>query len=277
MSHRFGLDRPLKAGVIYVPDQIATDGRHGIVWEYLHWDRVKERRPGAALLQNFIALANESDEKILAFAKYWGVLELCSHGMPACHDSCRPNRRGDRSYWESIDDWRLWAGRMRSILSIAARVQGGEVGEERDWRVVRTIGRLQESAMFDERGRSADRSKLTVVLNMLCTSSRLHPFVDFAQGRCSLDFLGGHTIGCGLFGAIVWRLILAATTSEGIAVCSSCGQPYFPKRRPNFERRWYCPACRDSGAPVRDAARDYRLRNRQKPPPEARGRRHRSS
>jgi hypothetical protein len=66
--------------------------------------------------------------------------------------------------------------------------------------------------------------------------------------------------GCGLFGALAAQL-LAAVSGTGWAVCSACGEMYDPgPRRPNPNRRNYCPDRRESGAPHRDASRDSRRR-----------------
>jgi len=62
----------------------------------------------------------------------------------------------------------------------------------------------------------------------------------------------------GLFGALVVQLALAIAKTDGLTLRSACGMTYLPGRRPNPKRRRYCSPCRAGGAPLRDAAADYR-------------------
>lgn len=48
------------------------------------------------------------------------------------------------------------------------------------------------------------------------------------------------------------------------AACSGCGAVYLPPRRPQAGLRHYCEECWRTKVPVRDAARDYRERERRK-------------
>src|ERR1700682_234453 len=38
------------------------------------------------LLRRFVALTGAKDEKILGFARRWGLLGLCEHGLPSEHN-----------------------------------------------------------------------------------------------------------------------------------------------------------------------------------------------
>jgi hypothetical protein len=65
----------------------------------------------------------------------------------------------------------------------------------------------------------------------------------------------------GVFGALAVFLMHEVARSDGPAVCSACGQPHWPERRPNPNRRTYCADCR-GWADHRDATRDDRARRR---------------
>jgi hypothetical protein len=67
--------------------------------------------------------------------------------------------------------------------------------------------------------------------------------------------------GAGLMGAIS-MLVLTAVFGQGLAMCAACGRWHSPMR-PQSARRSYCFMCRESGAPERDASRDYRRRQRE--------------
>src|SRR5437867_1983478 len=55
-------------------------------------DRMRElglpvsKYPAPSLLDDFVALRDASEEQVLTFARKWGVLDLCKHKMPFCHD-----------------------------------------------------------------------------------------------------------------------------------------------------------------------------------------------
>jgi len=219
-------------------------------------------RPGSSLLTRFIQLADAQDEEILNYALKWGVLEICEHLQPACHsDECRPQSVHDL-FWEHTAVWRENAELFRSLLSIAARLESGKVGRQADWEIVIAVMRFEGSPAFAMHGLGADRQKLKTALNVLLTTSHVHPIVQDYRTGWQVELTGGFHIGSALFGALVCQLILAATRTEGAALCSACGAGFTPERRLNPERRAYCQTCRRRGVPARDAARDYRKRQR---------------
>ena len=68
--------------------------------------------------------------------------------------------------------------------------------------------------------------------------------------------------GSSLFGALGVQIMMAASRSDGLMLCTACGQPYVPSRRAAPHRRHYCPNCREDGAAIRDASADYRTRKK---------------
>lgn len=267
-SGPFGLTRPLRAAAILVPSRIELLG------DKLYWSFDAERgknglrfravRPGLGLLQDFVNLAHAPSEKILQYAKKWGVLEICEHQRPACHQRlngllCEPQLYGDL-FWEDVSVWRQYARLFRSHLSIAARLASGEKGLFEDWEVVIKAQGFSEGKLFQQHGLAVDHEKLKVALNVLLSESAVGPLVLWSAGRWQIHFSATPAIGCALFGAIVCQLMLAATRTEGLAICSGCGTGYLPMKRPNQARRNYCDTCRNNKLPARDAARDYRRR-----------------
>ena len=268
ISGPFGLDRPLRSALISVPTVELVGDR--LYWRFEpskdpdghHFRTVV---PGPQLLQHFVELAEAPDQKILLYARRWGVLEICEHGLPACHHDldnayCVPQGAGDSHFWESISAWRTYATLFRSLLNIAARLSSGRPGHPFDWDLVIAIQRFGDH--FHKGGVAFDHLKLEIAMNVLLAQSGVRPLVRLTKGNWQVQFAGGHMIGCGLFGAIVCQLMLAVTRTEGIEICSACGNAYFPARRPNRDRRNYCENCRDGGIPLRDAARDYRKKQK---------------
>ena len=71
--------------------------------------------------------------------------------------------------------------------------------------------------------------------------------------------MGG--LGLSLSGALTVQL-MTAMAGSGFALCSSCGEPFVPKRRqPAFGKRRYCPRCGRPAA-LRDAKATYRAKLR---------------
>ncbi|MGI8643200.1 MAG: hypothetical protein ACR2LS_03685 [Thermomicrobiales bacterium] len=106
-----------------------------------------ETVPGPDLLPAFAKLAHTPAEDILAFARRWGVLGICPHGLVAIHPGCSPlgfvalaavappeerfaivtqgaAERDVNPYWEPLSAWRHYAGRMRAMLQIAVDSAG---------------------------------------------------------------------------------------------------------------------------------------------------------
>ena len=115
------------------------------------WRRVLPQR---GLLEKFATLAQANDSKILAFARTWGLLWLCQHGLPGLHwhepPRLHPKARRKRGPGLNLDDqllvpctagigpealsaWRFYAGACAAILTIAARLHRGESGGRDTW------------------------------------------------------------------------------------------------------------------------------------------------
>jgi len=92
-----------------------------------------KRAPGPGLLEQFVALSDAPAEDILRYARHWGVLVICHHGLPASHsEHCRPMTRSGRGryvFWEPIESWRYFARHAKGILEIAAATHNGQVIE----------------------------------------------------------------------------------------------------------------------------------------------------
>jgi len=125
-----------------VPEDLNLVGGH------LTWPRNGSVRPaelpGPAfpILDRFARLVSADDQEVLAFARKWGPLHLCRHGLPASHlprrvwrfatevtgafeddaaDNYRPcGAPGLRRLREPLARWRQFAGEAQAILNVAA-------------------------------------------------------------------------------------------------------------------------------------------------------------
>ncbi len=128
--------------------------------------------PIGECLDGFIRLANAPTEKVLQYARRWGVLALCDeHGMPVTHgcgnhplgEFChlqvrewegeRPSLRCDREtwrkwtslepldadwYWEPINGWQAYSRLFKAILRVASRVSVGLLADVDDVQLLAT-------------------------------------------------------------------------------------------------------------------------------------------
>ena len=119
--------------------------------------------PGPQLLSKFLSLADSSPTEIVRFAKRWGVLGLCRHGLMYPHEALsgrrpwnrevncfpgrikrgviNPNRPEIHHYWlwEPLDSWWHYARVARALLNIVAELRQNRPGRRQDWLVITPI------------------------------------------------------------------------------------------------------------------------------------------
>ncbi len=216
-------------------------------------------------------LADESAERIFAYAQRSGVFGVCKHGLPSSHNPpprpvplllgpleqlpwCRPRGFWEGRAWEPVEVWRAYAGKFRSVLNIAARLHLEQAGSPSDWQ------KLNVDVEHDADDRSnrealAERTQLAVVLRQWLGQAGVGLTFEWPASSPQLV-----PAGSGLFGALVILLAQAIARSDGLAICPSCATFYPPSKRPRAGVRHYCADCRERKVPQRDAAADYRRR-----------------
>lgn len=274
------LGRPMASNRWRIPPDIDLEVER-LVWT----DRlmpIREARPTEGMLERFVALSGAAPERVVTYARRWGVLGICRHSLPMTHNPppiprkpggvpmtwCYPLGWREGALWEPIAAWRRYAAQMRALLNIGARVQDGKPGRAEDWQVLYphpeelvaapAVVRPGTFGPWWGHDAEADRAGVAYQLKEWLSMARveLEPAWD-EPNRLVLRLAVG-----GLFGALIVQLMLAITRTDGLAICSACGVAYIPKRRPAANRRRYCTACRRRGAAVRDSSADYRRRIR---------------
>jgi transposase len=91
-------------------------------------------------LSEFIHLASADDERIVEFARRFGVLRLCNHWRPATHalgtaKPCFPlGADAEANYGrEPTWPWRFYARQAVALLNVCARLRDGRAALEADW------------------------------------------------------------------------------------------------------------------------------------------------
>lgn len=276
------LGSSLMRGTIWVPSFVEIEDNR-LYWAY---NAKKEKRVCPDLLEKFINLSGAPLEQIRDFAKRWGVLEICEHGYPSSHNSqtwprawrtspvCSPLEMSAKKLkalggdfflagWDPIDRWRYFAQQARSILNLAAALYQNKKGSLGDWEILfeeYREGWGDSNRPWESKSPKIPRLFLAYALNDWLQLGGVRPAAFLMDGTGLRLELGGPN----LFSFLGVQLVLAVSRTDQMAFCSNCGKPYLaPGRRPAINRRSYCPACRDSGVPQRDAARDYRSRTKE--------------
>jgi len=183
-----------------------------------------------------------------------------------------PAEGSDFRFWEPVSVWFEWSRKAKALLNIAAQLNKGKRASFEDWNTVKGIRDTglgeTEAAPYVQDLRAA-RRELAWELDGWISIGQIRPRISWNRTpsgwRFSLDAV---STGPNLFGLLALYIVSeVAGTGQGIAFCSSCAKSYRPERRLNPKNRNYCPKCRgESGkqAARRDAARDFRRRQREK-------------
>jgi len=235
--------------------------------------RRRAEQAGRGVLDEFILLCDSNDQAILKYAKTWGVLELCAHNRPSCHEfsigaplslppaipkppagirrwfhedprQCCPTGR------EPLATWRFFSEQARALLNIAADLHRARLGSAEDWR------KLLRDRVMPAGSLEAHRSGLRDAIEAWLKLGRVKPTID--------DITTGLTwTGADLFGEIAVQIALAAKAMDGQVLCVACGKEYQPKRlviRRGFN---YCPKVKCQRQAAAQRAKRYRDRKKE--------------
>jgi len=265
------LGRPIEGGRILVPRRPWRIEGDALVFPGNPVVMVERGIESARVLDEFIQLSTPAD--VARFARHYGPLGLCKHGLPAGHplssdspllafDLRRLSDPSPSCSWassEPVAAWQALAARACRLLEHAAAVRvrrrftpGPEV---QAW-----LDSLRDSPAFDDL--REPRRIVTEEINWWLAAVGIGVRITL-QGRNFIPRLWGHAQG--ILGVIAVQLLAALTGAESVAMCDGCGQPYQGKRPPskgkqvgpNLARRNFCAACKAAGVPHRFAARDW--------------------
>jgi transposase-like protein len=217
-------------------------------------------------------LADSSEDRILAYARKWGMLQLCKHDFPAYHSQiywparevwsgskpCYIRGEPEGPLWEPVESWRVWARRARATLRIAADLYKGKLGELVDWQAAVALEYVPVERLMINFEKTVERrwGELNYLLNYWLALGPVQPWIERRNGTEVITFGGDG----GLFAALATQLTLMVARADGISLCTNCGNPYSPTRKPRSDQRRYCSVCRKGKYPLRHGAADYRAR-----------------
>jgi hypothetical protein len=244
---------------------------------------IGKRKP-PDLLERFCRIGEAEDAATLAaavvrFAKRWGLLGLCEHGLPnaGCPRHHREDRsmvteRSDASGLQAASAWLWWSGResfehwkglalaFRSMLQIGLNLNRGKRSKNLDWQLaaVGLSGDLGEevlgegwaegisaSSNTDEitrrttKGLRLARVDYEILIQWLIDISHLHPKFQL-RGRNKWDIELDSTGSAGNIPAILTSQLMIRVGSLLRQIqCSECSGWFIPRRN----QRKYCDRC----------------------------------
>jgi hypothetical protein len=232
--------------------------------------RQEAEQAGRGMLDEFLRLCHAGDEAILKYARTWGVLELCCHNLPSCHEFSlserlrlpapllakrQPGRAGPEDDprqcpplgREPLATWRFFSGQANALLTIAADLHRIGLGEREDW------AKLLRDGVTAVQTPGAQRLCLGDVIEDWLKMGRIKPAID--------DLTGGlNWTSADLFGELAVQIALAAKSRDGQAFCIVCGKVYEPKRRVIRRGFNYCPDAKCQKVAAAQRAKQYRDR-----------------
>lgn len=286
------LERRLPSDAWLVPDDISID-RDGdrLVWSASGGHRIVRDGPG--VLNDFVKLGTAPPERILRYAKRWGILMICEHGLPISHNlgpsgltfdqgvqglGCWPLKEpydpNGPLTWEPLAVWRSLARQAEAILDVAAKLHIDQRPTDQEWDATRGIDVRDPNAWYNEVVGGTAGTLASTIQDWLIVGN-VRPTVSFKAAAGWSIALGGHLGGAsrgaygqptfgtwGLFPAIALQLAFSVARAEGLSICSACGHAYTRRRRPKTGQRNYCPTCKENGAPWRLAQQTRRAKLR---------------
>jgi len=215
----------------------------------------RKKAVGAMMLAEFAEIGVTREEsKVLRFAKRYGPIGFCKHGLPYGHNRqsfARLINVGDCNPmpalvagWDQGEPVTLWfefAKQAQAILACSESLHRGKMPVLDDLKTVYPPWFKQRPKQQSLPNLATSRGLVEGVINTWVHLGGLRPHFRWNRSGCSVIFSTGDY--CSVFGALAVQLMLAAANQEGFAICSHCGMAFFPKRRPNPRRRRFCRIC----------------------------------
>lgn len=252
----------------YSPSALSQEPRPMTLDEQRHPGLMSKRglphlkSPSPRVLDGFMKLADQSHTETFEFARRWGVLDLCEHGLPIGHRGvdlrwgiprtprCTPVKPPGKGFpsWchfglEKAEWWRDWARKAKALMTIAASLKRGSRGDSRDWNTVAAWENEGLQRPLRNDSVTAEWHLLCQYVNGWCQMANLAPYLICRdQGSVMIRFASLAAPGR-LFGVIGLQMMARISSKGSMAICSGCGEIYKPTRIPNPSRLNFCPDC----------------------------------
>ena len=252
----------------FVPPRVELERDDLVWWPY---DAASANPHGLetsprGMLDAFVRI--KTPEDVLHFARRYGPLALCEHGLPATHNwtatsmGCYPSGWERQVCREPLERWLAYAGQADALVAIAAALQRDEKEPEEAWQALLKRYEGDDLALvLAVRQKSSVEGRRSLLGGLVdewlaLANVRLSVIWDATKAKWELTVRGT------TFGLLAMQLVFAIAGQHRLAICDGCGRPYVREGRvPQSGRRNFCPEC---GEPV--AARLRQRAHRAKPP-----------
>jgi hypothetical protein len=220
------------------------------------------RKTAPDLLERFCGIAEAPDTAaaVVAFAKRWGVLGLCEHGLPYGHvrfyepmfglggrrltslDQYQgTDRRSCLPGAESFQHWKELAVRFDSMLRVGLDLNRGKIGSDLDWELVSIdpdFSGWKEQVGFLL---SIDEARLqyAALVRRLIQMAQLEPRFYWSNGVWNIDLDSYFMAYSNLPAILTAQLMLRVSSAKTQIKCSECPRWFIPRRN----QRKYCNHC----------------------------------
>ena len=263
-------------GVLWVPGKIGI--QNGMLLASSRPDRRKRTaggRPRAispSMLTDFAEIGVTGEEsKLLRFAKKYGPIGICKHGLPSGHNrqsfariynvaDCHalPSPVAGWEQGEPLAKWYEFARQAQAILACSSSLHHGKCPEPEDLKTAYPPWGVLPARIRAQLNVETGRRLIEGAINTWIYYGGLRPTFRWRRlSGCSVTFSAGEY--CSVFGALAGQLMLAAANRDGFVICSNCARAYIPARRPNPDRRSFCQHCGITAA-WRHSKQDLRRR-----------------
>ncbi len=211
------------------------------------WQRKKNTE---GVLNDFVKLADASDEKILAFTQKWGPLWLCVK-----HQDCVWSPNTVRLGWDGKKDCCLWfPAEPLAFYRRYARLVKGIL----DAAALLAEGKPVPSSLWQEAGWSGEENQFDIAVQRFFLASSVNGWLQgsdvtlwLAWDREKHPSLNVDT-GWGCFQRMWVELAQCLAGARELCICDMCHQLYVRyDRKPQKGRKNYCPECRSKNAKQR--------------------------
>jgi hypothetical protein len=219
---------------------------------HLRGSQIK-RKSSQQLLTQFCGISQSGDAAAatVRFTKRWGLVGLCTHGLPARHGAgCAPS--------DGVDGYRTFSLAIDALQRIAMELSQGRSGEDTDWELADAILSGPDFPGWSELEREVFLSSTTlarvqfqILMRRLVEISGLVPRLNWKDGAWAIDF---DCEGSSNLAAILTIQLMARVGGGAMKKCRSCPRWFQPTGR-----QVYCSACG-----IRAAWRDASARRRKR-------------
>jgi hypothetical protein len=259
-----------------------------LVWKRMPPDTIG---PPPNLFRGFLRLYKTTDNVILEFARRYGVLGLCHHGLPMCHplrndagiiidgrSYCTYGFTKDRGLIEPLASWRALSLAAHSVLTLKTEVEQrnrirSEVEEQlwvnALWPCIERFKRTGSPSYrpiarrpVPERSKAA--SRIVLITNEWMQCSGIVPRAVWQEARFRFQLELQDEIP-NLFGFLASQLGAALVNARGWYTCHECSDLFEGENTVSPKRRRFCHLCRKEGKPQLWATRDFRAREQESP------------